>query len=514
MRRAIVPAILLLLGGLLVAPAAAETKPLDLVKAAVKAMGGAQAMRALKSAAITAEATHWEPEQSIVPDGEPRLVGNSRLAILWDFANDRTRTDWERTLLYPFPGAAKFSDVVTPGFGFVADEKGDQPMSARRLAVERREQERASPLLLLHALDHPEKLWAAPRHTLHRLSLPSVRFEDGAASFIILFDPKTHLPRAIRTLDESIIYGDAVSELVLDDWRSVGGVTIAHRLHWRLASRTIRHVTYTAATANPAIPSQAFEPSPDTQQAAAPPATGGVPYVKVMTRVNFTRFAETPAFWDSAQGLKLVELTPDVQFVQGATHNSMIVALRDYLVIIEAPQDDNYSRWVIDAAKAKYPGKPIRYVMVTHHHFDHSGGTRAFVAAGADVIVPAPAKAHFAALLAAPHTLAPDMLQKAPRRAEIIEVASEYALKDGAEEIRFIRVDNPHVEGMLIAHVVKANIVFDSDLYSPGRDKAKTPGNTAFLAVLKKLGLSQARIAGGHGGVGSAGDLDALAATQ
>lgn len=514
MRRAVFAAILLLLGGFLVPPAAAETKPLDLVKAAVKAMGGAKAMRALKSVAITAEATHWEPEQSIVPDGEPRRIGTSRLEILWDFANDRARTEWERTLLYPFPGTVKFRDVVTPRFGFVADEKGDQPMSARRLAVERREQERASPLLLLRALDHPEQLWAAPRHTLDDQSLPSLRFADGAASFIILFDAKTHLPRAVRTLDDSIVYGDAVSELVLDDWRSVGGVKIAHALVHKLAGRTIRRVTYTATTANPPIPAPAFEPSADTRQAAPPPAPAGVPYAKVMARANFTRFTETPAFWDSAQGLKLVELTPEVQFVQGATHNSMIVALRDYLVVVEAPQDDAYSRWVIEAARARYPGKPIRYVMVTHHHVDHSGGTRAFVAAGADVIVPAPAKAHFAALLAAPHTLAPDMLQKAPRRAEIIEVASEYVLKDGAEEIRFVRVDNPHVQGMLVAHVVKANIVFDSDLYSPGRDKTKTPGNTAFLATLKKLGLSQARIAGGHGGVGSAGDLDAIAATQ
>jgi glyoxylase-like metal-dependent hydrolase (beta-lactamase superfamily II) len=505
---------LALLGGFIAQPAAAETKPAGLVKAAVKAMGGVPAMRALKSVTIKAEATHWEPEQSVVPDGEARLVGTSRLSIAWDLADDRARTDWERTLVYPFPGTPKFSDIVTPRFGYVADEKGDQPMSARRLAVEWREQERASPVLLLKAFDHPERLAAAPRHTLDGRSFPSVRFVDGGASFIILFDAQTHLPRAIRTLDDSLIYGDAVNDLVLDDWRSVGSVKVARSLTYTLAGRTVRRVTYTEVAANAPMPAQAFEPSAETRKAAETPASDGVPYTKVMTRLNFGRFIETPAFWDSAQGLKLVELSPDVQFVQGATHNSMIVAMQDYLVVIEAPQDDNYSRWVIDAAKAKYPGKPIRYVMVTHHHFDHSGGTRAFVAAGADIIVPAPAKPHFRALLRAPHTLAPDLLQKSPHRAQIIEVAKDYSLKDGSNEIRILRVDNPHVEGMLIAHVVKENIVFDSDLYSPGRDKAKTPNNTAFLATLKTLGLSQARIAGGHGGVGSPGDLEALAATQ
>jgi glyoxylase-like metal-dependent hydrolase (beta-lactamase superfamily II) len=514
MKRIVLLAVALLLGGLLAQPAAAETKPVALVKAAVKAMGGAPAMRALKSVTITAEATHWEPEQSFVPDGEARLVGTSRLTIAWDLANGRSRTEWDRTLVYPFPGSPKFADVVTPSFGYVADEKGDQPMSARRLAVEWREQERASPVLLLKALDHPERLAAAPRHTLAGQSFPTVRLVDGATSFIILFDAKTHLPRAIRTLDDSIVYGDAVNDLVLDDWRSVGGVKMARSLTYTLAGRTVRRVTYTEVTANAPVAAQAFEPSAETRKAAEAPASDGVPYTKVMTRLNFGRFTETPAFWDSATGNKLVEISPNVQFVQGATHNSMIVAMQDYLVVIEAPQDDNYSRWVIDAAKAKYPGKSIRYVMVTHHHFDHSGGTRAFVAAGADIIVPAPAKQHFTVLLRAPHTLAPDLLQKSPRQAQIIEVAKEYALKDGSNEIRMLRVDNPHVEGMLIAHVVKDNVVFDSDLYSPVREKAKTPNNSAFLATLKALGLSQARIAGGHGGVGSAADLEALAATQ
>jgi glyoxylase-like metal-dependent hydrolase (beta-lactamase superfamily II) len=514
MRRAVFAAILLLFGGLFAPPASAETKPVDLVKAAVKAMGGDKAMHALKSLSITAEATHWEPEQSFIPDGEARLVGTSRLRILWDLANERSRTDWERTLVYPFPGTPKFSDVVTPSFGYVADEKGDQPMSARRLAVQWREQERASPLLLLRALDHPDKLRAAPRHTLDGQSFPSVRFVDGSANFIILFDAKTHLPLAIRTLDDSLIYGDAVNDLVLGDWRSVGGVRVARTLTYTLAGRIVRRVTYREVTANAPVAPAAFEPSAETRKAAEAPATDGVPYTKVMTRLNFGRFIETPAFWDSAQGLKLVELAPNVQFVQGATHNSMIVAMRDYLVVIEAPLDDNYARWVIDAAKAKYPGKPLKYVMVTHHHFDHSGGTRAFAAAGAGIIVPAPAKPHFAALLRAPHTLAPDLLQKTPRQAQIIEVAKEYALKDGGDEIRILRVDNPHVDGMLIAHVVTENIVFDSDLYSPVRDKAKTPNNTAFLATVKALGLSQARIAGGHGGIGAAGDLEALAATQ
>ena len=61
--------------------------------------------------------------------------------------------------------------------------------------------------------------------------------------------------------------------------------------------------------------------------------------------------------------------------------------------------------WVIDAAKEKYPGKPIKALVLTHHHMDHTGGMRAFVAEGAKVYVPAQDKAYFEQVAKAPHTL-------------------------------------------------------------------------------------------------------------
>ena len=64
-------------------------------------------------------------------------------------------------------------------------------------------------------------------------------------------------------------------------------------------------------------------------------------------------------------------------------------------MIVDAPTDNGQSQWVIDAAKKKYPGKPIKTLILTHHHMDHTGGMRAFAAEGATVIVPAPDKSYF-----------------------------------------------------------------------------------------------------------------------
>ena len=80
---------------------------------------------------------------------------------------------------------------------------------------------------------------------------------------------------------------------------------------------------------------------------------------------------------------------------QGGTANNLIVAMKDHLVIFDAPYGEQQSRWVIDAAKAKYPGKPIKYLVLTHHHMDHTGGMRTYVAEGATVVVPQGAQGLF-----------------------------------------------------------------------------------------------------------------------
>jgi glyoxylase-like metal-dependent hydrolase (beta-lactamase superfamily II) len=84
-----------------------------------------------------------------------------------------------------------------------------------------------------------------------------------------------------------------------------------------------------------------------------------------------------------------------VQHVVGGSANNLIVAMKDGIVIFDAPVGEGQSRWVIDAAKARYPGKPIKQLVMTHHHMDHSGGARTYVAEGAEVVLPGQARRFF-----------------------------------------------------------------------------------------------------------------------
>src|SRR5215471_14762953 len=195
----------------------------DLVKRAVDAEGGAQ-LRALKGLAIKGDARFWEPGQSLVAGAEARFLGEATFAITWDLTNGRARTTWDRDQKYPEPPVKmKYTETVLPTLGYVMDEKSSQPMSGIRVAAHQRELERASPWLLMKAMDESGKVRAAGSLRLGQQSLPAVSYADGPTTFTILFDPKTHLPAAVRTRDDDNINGDSNFDLVLTDWKPAGG---------------------------------------------------------------------------------------------------------------------------------------------------------------------------------------------------------------------------------------------------------------------------------------------------
>src|SRR5262245_65787055 len=152
MLRVIVPTVALVFGAALSHPALAQSG-VDLVKQAVEAQGGAAALGAAKSTVLKVEAKHWEPGQSYSPTGEAKFLGDSTYTQTVDNTSRTVRIDWDRDMKYPAVERLKFSEITTPNFGVVIDDKGVQtPMSGIRLAAHWRERERASPRLLARAL--------------------------------------------------------------------------------------------------------------------------------------------------------------------------------------------------------------------------------------------------------------------------------------------------------------------------------------------------------------------------
>lgn len=481
--------------------ASAQSGPLDLVKQGIEAQGGADALRAIKTMQVKGEAKHWEPGQSYSVNGESRFLGDSAFALTADTANRMVRVDWDRDMKYPAVEKLKYSEIASPALGAVVSENGEaKPMSGIRLAAQNREFRRGAPTLLLRAMESPQNLSAIEDQKLGDQTLPAVAYADGANKYIIIFDRTTKLPAAVRTRDEDNIWGDSNYDMVLSDWKTVNGAKIAGTRSFRLGNMEVQRLSYKDVTVNAPVDPKAFEVPDAVKAAAKPAATSNVPYQWVLRRIFLARFTDSDAIYFAPGGsFKLVELAPNVQMVQGGGANNLIVNLKDGLAVFDAPTDEGQSRWVIDAAKAKYPGKPIKYLVLTHHHMDHTGGMRAFAAEGATVIVPAPDKAYFEQVVKAAHALEPDAQQKAMKAATVEEVKDSFSIKDDTVEINLYNIPNPHVDGFLLAHVVKDNILWVTDLVSPRGPINRNPATVAVGEALRKHNITGATIAGGHG---------------
>jgi hypothetical protein len=80
-------------------------------------------------------------------------------------------------------------------------------------------------------------------------------------------------------------------------------------------------------------------------------------------------------------------------------------------------------------------------------------------------------------------------------------------------EINLYNIPNPHVEGMLLVHVVKDNVLWVTDLVSPRGTVGRNPGTVAVGNALRQHNITGATIAGGHGTTAKQADIaQALAA--
>jgi glyoxylase-like metal-dependent hydrolase (beta-lactamase superfamily II) len=502
-------------------PAAADPKKaLQTVDRAITALGGEAALEQARTMVITEKAQHWEPASSVIAGGEAKFTGDSSIVISRDFAAKAMRLDWDRVKVGAQGSSFKFSEIYSDGVGVVngynvggnartqqARATGMHTMSGVRLAGFLREQHRASPLLVLDMKSEPKALTALPDQAVNGRKLKAVRYEPGRYAFTVLFDPQTGLPERVRSLDTDPHTGDQSYDLVLSDWRAVSGVQVAHRLEWLLGSTTLGKAEISKVAVNAPIPAERFEIPAEARGRRVLPAMGNVPYQWVERRTLWGGFRDTDELTfnpESVPGLTLVDIAPGVSLTQGGTHNNLVVEMAQYLVVFDAPIHEQQSRWVINAAKAKYR-KPVKYLILSHHHWDHTSGARTFVAEGATVIVGKGNKDYFARMFSAKNTAMVDELQLKPRKANIIEVTDKHILSDGKRQVGAYAIENPHSNGTLIGYIPDARLGFVTDIWSPGRDplpkKASQP-QIELVREVRRLNLDIERFAGGHGSTG------------
>ena len=464
--------------------------PSDLIARAVAAIGGEPALRSMRGVAIESYAVSFAIGQEETPESPPRATVSAGRSVT-DYARGRLLSAID---VRNVNGSVNRLRRVTAGGIGMAETDGQlAPMNPGMLATFETDMRRYPDRLLLAALDNAATLSALPARTFRGRPHAGVRYAAGPDTMNLFFDRATGLLTVIETVADDPILGDRRTETWLTRWQVAGGgVQLPRQIDRFWNGRLQVHSVITAATINPETADSLFA-IPDSIATRAPRSSAAAPPIVVT----------------------LVALAPGVWRAEGGSHHSLVVDQGTRLVVVEAPLGSERMNAVLDTLRARFPGKPVRLVVNTHHHWDHAGGLRAVLAAGVPVVTQAGNVAFVRGIAVARKTVNIDALARrlGPARVPvpaITGVADSLVLGSGGGQIVLYRLPTAHVEGMLAAYVPAARLLFVSDVLSPGPTLAPV-GSAELVTLVRARGITVERVAGGHGGVANWADVERAA---
>jgi glyoxylase-like metal-dependent hydrolase (beta-lactamase superfamily II) len=203
-----------------------------------------------------------------------------------------------------------------------------------------------------------------------------------------------------------------------------------------------------------------------------------------------------------------------VWHIAGGSHNSVAIEMKDHMVLVEAPLNEGRSAPVIAEVKKLAPGKPIRFMINSHNHFDHSGGVRTAAAEGATIVVQSASKAFFEKTLATKTTIAPDALSKSGKKAQIVSISADRTeMKDSSRTIEIHRIrDGLHNGAFLMVYLPDEKLLIEADAFTPPPPNSTPPAtpnanNVNLIDNIERLKLVVDKILPLHGRVVPVADL-------
>ena len=202
-------------------------------------------------------------------------------------------------------------------------------------------------------------------------------------------------------------------------------------------------------------------------------------------------------------------LADGVYLLGGGPANSIAVEFRTFVAVFEAPTSEARSLAVIERIAALMPGKPIRYLVNSHQHFDHIGGIRTYLHIGATIVTQRKNLGFLNrdVLNYRARTVLPDMVSLWPPT-EVAEgynyesFNENYVITDGTRLLQVYYVQPlRHAEGMAMAYLPREKIVMQANLFDTHEPPPAMPtaAMTTFYRTMRTLNLDVATIAPVHG---------------
>jgi glyoxylase-like metal-dependent hydrolase (beta-lactamase superfamily II) len=250
-----------------------------------------------------------------------------------------------------------------------------------------------------------------------------------------IISPQGQVEKVQTWIDHPIV-GDMLVETTYSGYKDFGGVMFPSRLVQTQDGYPSLDLTISSVTANPAVDIAV----PENVRAFTPPAV----------RVESQKMGD------------------GVFYLTGGTHHSLVVEMKDHIVVVDTPNNEARASAVLAKAKELVPNKPIRYVVTSHHHWDHLGGIRTSINEGATIVTFQSNKAFLERVAKTPHTIAPDLLAQSKKAVKVQTVGDKAQLTDGTRTIELYRLTgSDHTGDMMIVYLPKEKLLGEPDAFTP-----------------------------------------------
>lgn len=142
--------------------------------------------------------------------------------------------------------------------------------------------------------------------------------------------------------------------------------------------------------------------------------------------------------------------------ITGAGANTEVRVTTEGLIVVDGklPGEQNYTA-LMEQIKMISP-QPVKYLIITHHHADHSGNNDRFLAAGVQVVAQENLNKNLVNYASTP--------KPAPAS---ITYTTEYAIKLGGVEVQAHHFGNAHTSGDTVVYFPDLKVVAVSDEVTP-----------------------------------------------
>jgi glyoxylase-like metal-dependent hydrolase (beta-lactamase superfamily II) len=439
--------------GLVVSAGCMRSPETALVRDAAEAMGGASKVAAVEVLTLEGEGEAFNFGQGKSPDGELPKFTVTELRRVIDFKDSRWRQEALRTPTFVTANPpAKQILGVEKDVAYNVSPAGAATRATARTAKDRTAELYHHPIgILREALGTEANLKNVRKEGA--LGVVDVSTPSGA-TYTLYIDETTKLPAKVVSKTSNPVLGDVLMETEFSDYSETDGLKLPSVITSRLDGE-VTAVTRVTRTTIGGDPGDLAAPADAASAASDPPAA-----------------------------IEATEVAKGIWYLTGQTHHSVVAEFSDHLVLIEAPSEAR-TLAVIAKARELVPGKPLTHAVLTHHHFDHSGGIRAAVSEGLTIIAHADASKFVEDVVGRKFEIEPDALAKNPKPLVIQAVEGEMLLKDDAMSIGLYPVDgSPHADTLLMAHFPKEGFLVQADLYSPPAPNAPPPAGYPFAPNL------------------------------